>query len=567
MVMVDDDCGSIRSIAFPFTIMASSANYDKNGHGRGGSNGSRNSRCQQPSSASSLSNQKRRRGGGGGVVVLVVALSLMSVYVAILYHQMVWSQPAHEEQQYEGHAYRNDKGNDPSFNVDQRINKNVQRSIKSPAKKKKKKTVNLPTSRQKSQQEVKDSMTTTRTNTNNASHSTPRNNDHNNIHPDQHHDITSMEHVSACLLVMDDNHFLIEWLAYHYHVLPLRYLIVAVDPRSQTSPTSIFNRYRRHHSFLNMTILEWNDDDFMTQPVDQYILKRLDDQHNLILLQHRARQRMFFYRCLQTIQEEHVKRMSSTTTATTASAWTLLADTDEYVVLNQHVLQTRYKNQTTHVPTIQEPGSVLRLLKLEQQQEQQRAQDGLQEEFEELDDNEVQGESPNEEGDEEDSTMSDSAITTNTTSKHRHRRRRPHQAVPPCFQIPRLRFGIRESSLSQQRHQVPSALNASSFLTLRWRYHAKRTNVRLNKISKSMIDLTRIPRQAIEPVMSVHRPVQQYCTQRQLHKANQDSVLVIHHYLGTWEQYNFRNDAREGEFMRGAYVSLICLGVQEKADM
>ena len=38
------------------------------------------------------------------------------------------------------------------------------------------------------------------------------------------------EGFSSCLLIMDDNHYLIEWLAYHYHVLPLRRLIVATDP-------------------------------------------------------------------------------------------------------------------------------------------------------------------------------------------------------------------------------------------------------------------------------------------------------------------------------------------------
>lgn len=48
---------------------------------------------------------------------------------------------------------------------------------------------------------------------------------------------------AACLLVMDDNHRLIEWLAYHYHTLPLRYLVIAVDPRSQTQPDKILQRW------------------------------------------------------------------------------------------------------------------------------------------------------------------------------------------------------------------------------------------------------------------------------------------------------------------------------------
>jgi hypothetical protein len=47
-----------------------------------------------------------------------------------------------------------------------------------------------------------------------------------------------------CLLIKYDNHYLVEWLAYHYHVLPLRHLIVGVDPSSRTSPTQILDRYR-----------------------------------------------------------------------------------------------------------------------------------------------------------------------------------------------------------------------------------------------------------------------------------------------------------------------------------
>lgn len=38
------------------------------------------------------------------------------------------------------------------------------------------------------------------------------------------------ESFAACLIVMDDNHRLVEWLAYHYWALPLRRLVIAVDP-------------------------------------------------------------------------------------------------------------------------------------------------------------------------------------------------------------------------------------------------------------------------------------------------------------------------------------------------
>ena len=63
---------------------------------------------------------------------------------------------------------------------------------------------------------------------------------------------------SACLIVKDDNHWLIEWLAYHYHVLPLRHLILVTDPTSVTSPTNILGRWSD-----KMIIEQWNDTDFL----------------------------------------------------------------------------------------------------------------------------------------------------------------------------------------------------------------------------------------------------------------------------------------------------------------
>mmetsp|Transcript_30704 Transcript_30704/g.50711 ORF Transcript_30704/g.50711 Transcript_30704/m.50711 type:complete len:201 (+) Transcript_30704:120-722(+) len=64
---------------------------------------------------------------------------------------------------------------------------------------------------------------------------------------------------AACLLVMDDNKILPEWLAYHYQVLPLRRLILAVDPYSVTSPQPILDAYQKHAG-LNVTL--WTDADY-----------------------------------------------------------------------------------------------------------------------------------------------------------------------------------------------------------------------------------------------------------------------------------------------------------------
>lgn len=84
----------------------------------------------------------------------------------------------------------------------------------------------------------------------------------------------SEESFSACLIIMDDNHRLIEWLAYHYYVLPLRYLVVVSDPRALTSPSAILNRWRSR-----MTILEWNVTDFTNETFLGGSPKRVYNDH------------------------------------------------------------------------------------------------------------------------------------------------------------------------------------------------------------------------------------------------------------------------------------------------
>lgn len=67
---------------------------------------------------------------------------------------------------------------------------------------------------------------------------------------------------SACLLIKDDNAILSEWIAYHYHTVNLRHLVVAVDPSSIESPASILSRWRQN---TDLKVNYWNDTDYMPQ--------------------------------------------------------------------------------------------------------------------------------------------------------------------------------------------------------------------------------------------------------------------------------------------------------------
>mmetsp|Transcript_38433 Transcript_38433/g.93005 ORF Transcript_38433/g.93005 Transcript_38433/m.93005 type:complete len:520 (+) Transcript_38433:75-1634(+) len=139
---------------------------------------------------------------------------------------------------------------------------------------------------------------------------------------------------AACLLTKDDKIILPEWLAYHYTVMPLRRLIVAIDPLSITNPEPIFDSWRNHTKLKITTwtgnwywkISEWKHPilDKMPPKGDKVI----DDTKLL-------RQSSFYTNCLQRLKLE-------------GYSWTALIDTDEYFTYNSIMpVELLMKNDTT----------------------------------------------------------------------------------------------------------------------------------------------------------------------------------------------------------------------------
>jgi hypothetical protein len=294
---------------------------------------------------------------------------------------------------------------------------------------------------------------------------------------------------SACMLVMDDNHRLTEWMAYHYHVLPLRYMIVAVDPRSKTAPTHIFNQWRKR----GVTIIEWNDRDFWRKDLK---LKPIPDDAALQTKRdrHRGRQKYFYKQCLIALKE-------------VGRTWVSLHDSDEYLVYN-HAGGDKYKeweakrqaiskqkrvkpSQTP--PTTAEPGGMIRYI------EQERAA-GL--DF----------------------------------------------FKSPCIGVPRLMFGADESKVDKEAvmRDVPTTFHWAAPLmdTLKYRQHATRNDFIKNALGKVLIDVSRVDVARTPYFMSLHRPIKSICPPP-WHN-DWDSGLRINHYLGSWESYSFRDDSRRG---------------------
>mmetsp|Transcript_2108 Transcript_2108/g.3861 ORF Transcript_2108/g.3861 Transcript_2108/m.3861 type:complete len:583 (+) Transcript_2108:65-1813(+) len=305
------------------------------------------------------------------------------------------------------------------------------------------------------------------------------------------------ESIAACLLTMDDNHFLIEWLAYHYHVLPLRHLIVAVDPRAKTSSQEIFDRW---NGLMNITI--WNDTHIFGEDEDTTITQK----GNKLLNLHRRRQLVLYEKCLRQFKSD-------------GHQWVALVDTDEFMVV-----------KANYHEDIRWPGSVLKYLK-------------------------EQTDAPIH------NNTSDDNKNNSTSSSNNNTKTRPSgERPPPCLPLPRRRYGTKESLKKFQDKHVPKGFNSSDFLTMRWRHYGAKD---YDEVIKSMIDVSRVGWDELHTNPSksygVHIPLD-ICSDR-VRMSLSESILLVSHYAGTWEQFSFRKDARQGSRANGmkndkAYISL-----------
>ena len=118
---------------------------------------------------------------------------------------------------------------------------------------------------------------------------------------------------SACILWMDDNFRLEEWLAYHYYYLKLRYVVLNIDPFSKTSPNAIIDRWndRENKYNLNMTIVTMKDSDYVKN-YDSLMEKNMEARlsksvisERLKVNYHRKRQPEFYKACSKHLVQQN----------------------------------------------------------------------------------------------------------------------------------------------------------------------------------------------------------------------------------------------------------------------
>ena len=292
--------------------------------------------------------------------------------------------------------------------------------------------------------------------------------------------------MSGCLLVMDDNARLVEWLAYHYFTAKLRYLIVAIDPRSTTSPQSILDRWTSHGFYYEI----WQDEDYMGARVLNKRQKLDELGRQDLTTVHRVRQKAFYQFCLEHLEAQH------------RNTWTLLIDVDEYLVVNQEEMQ----NPVQHQEIMSSLGGVYQFVK-------------------------------------------EAAALATTRADDKSKKSTYVQFASPCVTMPRLLFGTKQDT-TEDADNIPSDVQLGNALdTMRWFYHANYSEFDRNGLGKTILDLARIqiPKPHFPHPVNPHRPFQNICRDpKRIADLNQHAFLRVHHYLSTWETYSYRNDSRRG---------------------
>jgi hypothetical protein len=120
----------------------------------------------------------------------------------------------------------------------------------------------------------------------------------------------------------------------------------------------------------------------------------------------------------------------------------------------------------------------------------------------------------------------------------------------PCFHVPRVLYSAVESETSLRQANVPDWINATHYDTLRFRYRITPRPGR-NGLGKAIIDVSRLTDSDIEEGGLVHRPLTAVCPSETVWMDYGKIPFGIHHYLGSWESYSFRDDARKGT-LRGS---------------
>jgi hypothetical protein len=147
--------------------------------------------------------------------------------------------------------------------------------------------------------------------------------------------------------------------------------------------------------------------------------------------------------------------------------------------------------------------------------------------------------------------------------------------------MPRLLFGPKEDNNGNDENSeqqpgrlshIPAPFDANKFETVRWKYHSDFDNdIKLNGKPKVVLDLSVLPPLSSfinKGVFSIHRPGMRVCRSNKevLFGKKSRFPITVNHYLGSWERYSHRNDARRSRHVSATQLE-ICIASNAKKSV
>ena len=152
----------------------------------------------------------------------------------------------------------------------------------------------------------------------------------------------SEDSFSACIFVKDQNHELVEWIAYYYQTFSLEYLVIGVDEESTTTPHHVVDRWK---SRIKTVI--WGQN--MFAPKD-----KMPDGIGNMNARHSRKEKLFFKECIKHLKLEGRK-------------WTLFVEPNEFITFRYPSMSTtpdevKQDYQRILIPKMRERGVIRKFL-------------------------------------------------------------------------------------------------------------------------------------------------------------------------------------------------------------
>jgi len=108
--------------------------------------------------------------------------------------------------------------------------------------------------------------------------------------------------------------------------------------------------------------------------------------------------------------------------------------------------------------------------------------------------------------------------------------------------LERLQSAV-ESSEEEIRREVPSFVDPMRFDTLRFRYMAT-NRIRRDGPAKAIVDVSKVTEDDYAQGGNPHKPLKALCPDIWIDFGR--LPIGVYHYLGSWESFSYREDARDG---------------------